>query len=96
MPNSLFFDVFLSFLGGIAGGCGCYVALHWSHMRFQLGLDYRLSDLEGRVGREVKIRAAETHVRKRAKEEDLFAEIHEQAKQPTVTLESWKQSAFKR
>jgi len=45
----------------VAGACGAML-LNWGYRRSALELEYRLSDLEARLNREVKIRAAtESH-----------------------------------
>lgn len=94
--ESTFYAVFLGFLGGIVGGGCFYLVVHWGHIRFQLGLEYRLSDLEGRVSREVKIRAAETHSKKKSIEETLLEKISNEAPEPELNMKSWIKDGFKR
>jgi len=86
--------IFLGFFSGIAGGCLVYVLFHWGHTRFQLGLDYRLSDLEGRVSREVKIRAGTDTQSKKKFEQDLLEKIQTVPAEPEITLKSWRDKAF--
>lgn len=91
-----FVALFLAFVCGIAGGGLSYLVFHWGHIRFQLGLDYRLSDLEGRVSREVKIRAAEAHQKKVNIDKELLEVIKEAKPQQELTMQSWRDNAFKR
>ena len=94
--ESVFVALFLAFVSGFTGGGLCYLAFHWDHIRFQLRLDYRLSDLEGRVSREVKIRAAETHLKRKNLDEELLNAIKTQEKPKELTLSDWTKNAFKR
>lgn len=94
--ESTFFAGLLAFLAGIVGGGCLYLVVHWGHTRFQLGLEYRLSDLEGRVSREVKIRAADTHTKKKSIEETLLEKISNEPVEPPLNLKSWVQQGFKR
>lgn len=95
-PNTLIYAFFLPFVWGVVGGGLAYVAVHWGHLRFQLGLDYRLSDLEGRVSREVKIRAADTHQNKKAADTDLLDQIKASKTEQPMTLDVWTKKAFNR
>ncbi len=95
---SLYYVIFLSFASGMLGGLGVYLGIHFVHLRFQLGLEYRLTDLEGRVSREQKIRAVGVHNDKKKSDRELLERIQEEASQqkPTLTLESWKTAGFRR
>ncbi len=53
-----------------AGWIGGYLK-SWGLVRVSVDLDYRLTDLEGRVNREVKIRAGQETQRKRNVDQDL-------------------------
>lgn len=88
--------VFVAFICGNLGGIAAYIVLNWTQTRVMLGLEYRLSDLEGRVSREVKIRAMTEHKGKQKIEEELLQKIGEQAETPKLTLSSWTKKAFNR
>lgn len=91
-----FVDFILVFLCGFLGSGLGYLFFYWSHLRHSLGLEYRLSDLEGRVTREVKIRAAESHQKRKNADLDLLEQIKEQPAKPELNLSSWIQNAYKR
>lgn len=57
------------------GGLCSYLVINWAYRRIQLDHEYRLSDLEGRVNREVKIRAQQASVKSRTMEETFLAEM---------------------
>lgn len=61
----------LPFLGGLV--CGTFIAslTKWGLSRFALELDYRISDLEARVSREVKVRAQANSVKSRKENQSL-------------------------
>lgn len=84
----------LAFFCGLAGGCSSYLIIHWSHIRFQRQLEYRVEDLEGRVIREVKIRASEASRKTGSIEKKLLEEINEQKPVEQLTLESWRKKGF--
>ena len=90
--------ILLSFVCGVIGGLGVYLVLHWVHMRFQLALEYRLTDLEGRLSREQKIRAVGVHNSKKASDREFLEKVQEEAKNqaPALSLESWRMAGFKR
>lgn len=94
--NTLFYAVLLPFCSGLVAGGLVYLAIHWGHIKFQLGLDYRLSDLEGRVSREVKIRAADTHRDKKTIDQDLLEQIRASKEEAPDNLASWTKKAFGR
>lgn len=94
--NILLSAMLVGFISGIVGGCCIYLLVHWSHVRFQLGLDYRLSDLEGRVTREVKIRGLAAADKSKNWEKDFMEKIKVEKPEETLTLESWKAKAYKR
>ena len=91
--TALLLQIICSFAGGVVA----YVLLNWAMTRFQLGLEYRLSDLEGRVNREVKIRASEASRGKKGTDQELLDQI----KAETVpqgsgmpTLFDWTRSKY--
>lgn len=90
--------VLLPIIFGIVGGIFANILQRWTLHRITLDLDYRLSDLEGRVNREVKIRAgSEVAVRKKAEQMILDA-AKEQAPQnnPSANLSSWISKQYQR
>ena len=91
-----FFAVILAFFCGLAGGCSSYLIIHWGHIRFQRQLEYRVEDLEGRVIREVKIRASEASRKTGSIEKDLLAKINEEKPEEQLTLANWKQKGYLR
>lgn len=94
--ESIFSALLLALFCGFAGGVLAYVAIHWGHIRFQLGLDYRLSDLEGRVAREVKVRAANEHLAKKNTDKDLLEQIKNAPPKEELTMKNWRERAFTR
>jgi len=86
----------LAFFCGLAGGCSSYLIIHWAHIRFQRQLEYRVEDLEGRVIREVKIRASEASRKTGSIEKDLLEKINEEKKPEELTLDSWRKKGFVR
>jgi len=91
-----FYALFLPFVFGIVGGLASYLLIHWSHIRFQRQLEYRIEDLEGRVVREVKIRAATEHVRKKNVDADLLERVNLEKKEPEVDMRSWIKKGYQR
>lgn len=69
--------------GGIGGAC-LAVLTKWGQTRFIVELEYRLDDLEGRVNREVKIRAGAKGTEARNKADDLVEWAKDQQPQPNV------------
>jgi hypothetical protein len=64
--------IFLVFFGSFVGGiCGSYI-FSWDTRRLLASLQYSVEDLEGRVVREVKIRAG-TKARQAEKEDENLA-----------------------
>lgn len=92
--DSIFSALILAIVCGFVGGILAYIGIHWGHVRFQLGLDYRLSDLEGRLQREVKIRAANENQKKITTDRDLLEAIKNAPKKEELTMENWRQRAF--
>jgi hypothetical protein len=90
-----FLGVFLQIFCGIVGGVCSYLLLNWVHLRVLLGVDYRLSDLEGRVTREVKIRASDASRNSRNWEKELLDKIQVSPEKTPLTLENWRQNKFK-
>lgn len=85
---------FMAILCGFMGGVLSYIAIHWGHIRFQLGLDYRLSDLEGRLAREVKIRASTDTQKKASTDRDLLEAIKNAPQKEELTMANWRTRAF--
>lgn len=90
-----FFDVFLAIFCGILGGLSSYLLTNWVHLRVSLGLDYRLSDLEARVNREVKVRASEASRSNKHFERDLLEKMQMEKPAPQLSLQSWREAKFK-
>lgn len=78
MEFSHFFVFLLQIVCGIVGGLCSYLVLNWVYRRMTLDHEYRLSDLEGRVNREVKIRAQQASVKSRNLEQDFLTQMKEQ------------------
>ena len=87
--------VFLpAFCGGVGGLCLAMIA-KWGQTRFLVELEYRLDDLEGRVTREVKIRAGAKGTEARNKADDLVTWAKDQAPQGNVVPQNfmdWRKS----
>ena len=94
--ESWLFAIFLGGLCGFLGGLCCYLVFHWGHLRFQLALEYRLNDLEGRVNRETKIRASEASKKSRNADAELLEQIKDQPVKQPFNLDTWRQKAFSR
>ena len=60
------------FLGGWLGGISATVFKERSNRAVLLDLDYRLADLEGRVNREVKIRAGQDRQKGKRLDEEIL------------------------
>lgn len=67
-----------SVCGALAGACLALLS-KWGQTRFLVELEYRITDLEGRVNREVKIRAGAKGVEAKNKADDLVEWAKEQA-----------------
>lgn len=93
--ETVFYAVIVPFLCGISGVALSLLLFRWDSRRFQLDLDYRLSDLEGRVNREVKIRANEASRKDRSIEKELLAQIESQTPKPKMDLQSWTNDKYK-
>lgn len=80
--------------------CGALIAAlsKWGLSRFALDLDYRLGDLEGRLNREVKVRAQKDSITSRKKNDsvDEWAQLNAQAQQPqqpfATDFAQWRKS----
>lgn len=84
-------------LGGFAAGYFGHTLFSWGMRREMLDLDYRLSDLEGRVSREVKIRAAEKSNRSQSLDKEIIALATQGEPTKNETdLHSWRQKMFLR
>lgn len=93
--SSIFFAYILPFLCGLVGGL-CAATVHkWSQTRFLVELEYRLDDIEGRVSREVKIRAGAKGTEARLKQDDLVEWAKDHAAQPNLApgnFVDWRRS----
>lgn len=90
------YAIFLAFLSGFLGGWLAVFVFRWDLRRVSLGLEYRLTDLEGRVNREVKLRAAEASHKSRTSDRDLLEQIEAAKKTPAApSLQEWTASRFK-
>ena len=98
MENWQLFGILLQIVCGIVGGFFSFLLLNWGLARVCLDLRYRLTDLEGKVLREVKIRASEMSRSGKNVERELLKEIAEQNQnqKPALTLESWRASKFQK
>lgn len=96
MENWSLFGVLLQIICGFAGGSIGFLLLNWGLLRVYLGLEYRLSDLEGKVIRETKIRASEMSRSGKSVDREILKEIAEQAgtQKTGLTLENWRKSKF--
>ena len=63
--------ILLPFISGLVGGMCFALPFNWGLRRFLVELEYRVSDQEGRVNREVKKRAQEASIEKRKENTDL-------------------------
>lgn len=90
-----FFAVLLQMVCGFIGGLCSYLLLNWVHTRVLLGLEYRLSDVEGRLTREVKIRASEMSRKAKNLEADALEELQRENVSPKLTLQNWTNQKFK-
>jgi hypothetical protein len=91
-----FFGILLQIGCGVVGGLSSFLLLNWGIYRFQLGLHHRLTEAEGRIERETKIRASEQSRRGRNVEKDLLDQIQNgiQTPPPALTLENWKKTKY--
>lgn len=90
-----FLGVLLQIVCGMVGGVCSYLLTNWVQIRLSLGLDYRLSDLEGKVNREVKIRASEASRRNQHWDKELIEKIQMEKPQPNLDLKTWREQKFK-
>lgn len=93
--ETVFYAVLVPFFCGISGTALALMFFRWDSRRFQLDLDYRLSDLEGRVNREVKIRANEASRKDRSIEKELLSQIEQTKSTPKMDLQSWTNAKYK-
>lgn len=94
MENWAFFALILPIICGFVSGACSFLLLNWGLMRVYLGIEYRLTDLEGKVIRETKIRASEMSRSGKNADRDLIEKIAEQNQKPEMTVEGWRQSKF--
>ncbi len=75
--------------GFLAGVVGAFLT-KWTLVRFLMELEYRLSDVEGRVSREVKIRAnQESQKTKKNLDEWIAPAESEAAASPVPVFRDW-------
>lgn len=96
----IYIAVFVALFCGFVGAGLFHAVFNWGLYRMALTFDYRLTDLEGRVTRETKIRASAASKSKKEKEEELLANAQNvlAGQNPggsMPTLEQWKQQKFK-
>ena len=87
--------VFLPFCCGGIGGVCLAVVHKWGQTRHIVELEYRLDDLEGRVTREVKIRAGAKGTEARNKSDDLIEWAKTNSPQPNLVPQNfvdWRKS----
>lgn len=85
-----FSALLLPFFCGLVGGL-CAATVHkWSQTRFLVELEYRLDDIEGRVSREVKIRAGAKGTEARLKADDLVTWAQENAAPANLGQQNFK------
>jgi len=80
--------------GGVAGLCVAVLA-KWAQTRYLVELEYRIDDLEGRVTREVKIRAGAKGLEAKGKVDDLVTWAKDNTAQPNVAPQNfadWRKS----
>lgn len=94
--NAILLYILLQIVIGIVAG---YVGARfrtWTLQRYVLEIDYRLTDLIGRLNREIKIRAGDAgrNVRTRDREFDAEVQAHVNV-EPAKTWPPWKTNAEK-
>lgn len=100
---SLYQTIFFAVLVGIAVGfatgyLGCYVRWLTTH-RNQLDHEYRLSDLEARLNREVKVRAQAASLKSKDLDQqiiDLARNSQVAEKTPDLSLSDWRNKGYLR
>jgi len=93
---SNFFAIVLGFFSGAAGGVCLFLIMSWTYKRMVLDHEYRLSDVEGRVNREVKIRAQTMAVKSRNVESDLLSQIKMNQMEEKPSIRNFRMRAFSR
>lgn len=94
MENWVFFSILLPIVCSMAVTVCLFLLLNWSVLRVYLGMEYRLSDLEGKVIRETKIRASDMSRSSKNLDRELLERISQENQKPKMTLENWRQSKF--
>ena len=94
MDYWLFFVGFLQIVCTIVVALCSYLALNWGHIKVLLGLDARLSEVEGRVNREIKIRASEASRVNKNWTQEALNQLQEK-KTPELDLAAWRNSKYK-
>lgn len=93
---SLSLAVFLVVACGLGAGALGGALTYWALLRLLRMLEYRLSDVEERVVREVKIRAAEKSLQNRKQETGLEEwaknEVDKTQAKPVSTFTDWYKS----
>jgi len=88
-------SVFLPILCGLGSGVCSYLLLNWTHIKILLSLEARLSEVEGRVNREIKIRAGLTSQQNRKWDQEALDQIQSQKKEPELNLSTWRNQKYK-
>ena len=94
----VYIAVFVALFCGFVGAGIFHAVFNWGLYRMALSFDYRLTDLEGRVTRETKIRASAASKSKKEREEELMEAAHQTLSGQQVmfpNLQQWKQQKFK-
>lgn len=95
MLNS--FNIFVALLQIVCsiGAAVCsYLLLNWVQVRLLLQLDARLSEVEGRVNREIKIRASDASRQSKNWEKELIQRAAEETKPQESSLDLWRRQKF--
>ena len=95
---SIYTVVFVAIFCGFVGGGLFHAVFNWGLYRMALGFEYRLTDLEGRVTRETKIRASTASRTKKEAEQELLQEslnLVSGQNPATPSLAEWTKQKFK-
>lgn len=94
--NDVFLTIFLGLFAGSVGGGLFYLGINWSHIRFELALEGRVTDVEARLQREVKIARMEKFQDKKRGDSQLLEEVKNLKAEPELNLKTWRERAFTR
>lgn len=88
--SSYIFAILVPIICGALAGL-CAAVLHkWTQTRFLVELEYRLDDIEGRVNREVKIRAGAKGTEARKQTDDLVEWAKDNTPQANLVPQNFK------